>query len=135
MNVPFLDLRKQYDVIKTEVEPKILEVMRSCSYIGGKYVQTFENEIEKYLGVKHAIGCSSGTAALILALRACGVGYGDEVITTPFTFFATAEAVACVGAKPVFVDIALSDYNIDANKIEQAITSQTKAILPVHFLS
>ncbi len=132
MKVPFLDLRKQYQGIKAEVEPEILKVMESCAYIGGSYVQNFENEVAKYLGVKHAIGCSSGTAALILALRACNVKPGDEVITTPFTFFATAEAIACIGAIPVFVDVKQDDYNIDPAKIEAAITEKTKAILPVH---
>ena len=86
MKVPFLDLRKQYQEIKTEVEPEVLEVLESCSYIGGKYVQRFEQEAAAYLHVKHAMGCSSGTAALVLALRACNVKPGDEVITTPFTF-------------------------------------------------
>lgn len=132
MKVPFLDLRKQYQTIKAEVEPEILKVMESCAYIGGSYVQNFENDAATYLGVKHAVGCSSGTAALILALRACNVRPGDEVITTPFTFFATAEAVACIGAIPVFVDVKQDDYTIDPDKIEAAITEKTKAILPVH---
>lgn len=132
MNVPFLDLKKQYEAIRAEVEPKMIEVMSSCAYIGGKYVQEFEKEIAEYLGVKHAIGCSSGTAALMLALKACGVKPGDEVITTPFTFFATAESIASIGAVPVFVDVKREDYNIDPDKIEEAITDKTKAILPVH---
>lgn len=132
MNVPFLDLKRQYEEIREEVEPKILEVISSCAYIGGRYVENFEKEAADYLGVKHAIGCSSGTAALILALKACGICPGDEVITTPFTFFATAESIASVGAIPVFVDVKPTDYNIDPEKIEEAITSKTKAILPVH---
>lgn len=132
MNVPFLDLRKQYEGIREEVERKLLAVMSSCSYIGGRYVEEFEEEMANYLGARYAIGCSSGTAALVLALRACGVKPGDEVITTPFTFFATAESIASVGAVPVFVDVKQEDYNIDPGKIEDAITENTKAILPVH---
>ena len=132
MNVPFLDLKQQYQTIQAEVEPQVLKLLSECSYIGGKYVSAFEKEIEDYLRVKHAVGCSSGTAALVLALRACGVCPGDEVITTPFTFFATAEAISSIGAVPVFVDVKQDDYTIDPGKIESAITNKTKAILPVH---
>ena len=132
MSVPFLDLKKQFESIKAEAEPEILKVFESCAYIGGSYVKQFEADIEKYLDVKHAIGCSSGTAALMLALKACNVKPGDEVITTPFTFFATAEAIAAVGGIPVFVDVKDPDYTIDPEKIEPAITDKTKAILPVH---
>ena len=132
MKVPFLDLKKQYQQIKAEVEPEVLQVLESCAYIGGPYVQKFEEEISAYLHVRHAIGCSSGTAALMLALRACNVKSGDEVITTPFTFFATAEAIAAVGAVPVFADVKQSDYTLDPSKIEDQITDKTKAILPVH---
>ncbi len=132
MGVPFLDLKTQYASIKDEVEEKVAEVLESCAYINGPYVKAFEENAEKYLNVEHAIGCSSGTAALMLALRACNVRPGDEVITTPFTFFATAESVAAVGAVPVFVDVKEDDYTIDPEKIEAAITDKTKAILPVH---
>lgn len=132
MEVPFLDLRKQYQGIKSEVETQIQDILENCCFIGGKYVSEFEHSIEGYLGVKHALGCSNGTDALILGLRACGVGPGDEVITTPFTFFATAESIASVGAIPVFVDIRQDDYTIDPDKIEVAITERTKAIMPVH---
>lgn len=132
MEVPFLDLRKQYEGIKSEVEPQILDIMENCCFIGGKYVSKFERSIEGYLGVKNALGCSNGTDALVLGLKACGVGLGDEVITTPFTFFATAESIASIGAIPVFVDIRQGDYTIDPDKIEEAITERTKAILPVH---
>ncbi len=132
MNVPFLDLRRQYEGIRGEVEKKMLEALASTSYIGGKYVSDLEGELGGYLGVKHAISCSSGTAALILALRACNVKPGDEIITSPFTFFATAEAIASIGAVPVFADICSDDYNIDARLIEEKITPKTKAILPVH---
>ena len=132
MNVPFLDLKKQYQSLAPEIEPEILKVFRSCSYIGGDFVKNFESEISSYINVKHAIGCSSGTAALMLALRACGVKPGDEVITTAFSFFATAEAIASVGGTAVFADVKPDDYTIDPTKIEDLITSKTKVILPVH---
>lgn len=132
MKVPFLDLKKQYQALKPEIEPAVCKALESCAYIGGQYVQAFEQEAADYLGVRHAIGCSSGTAALILALRACNIQPGDEVITTPFTFFATAEAIACIGAVPVFVDVLPNDYTLDPDKIEAEITDKTKAILPVH---
>lgn len=132
MNVPFLDLKRQYQALKSEIEPAVQEVMESCSFIGGKYVKAFEEEIAEYLGVKYALGCGNGTEALILALRACSVQQGDEVITTPFTFFATAEAIASVGAVPVFVDINEYDYNMNPEAIEEKITPRTRVILPVH---
>lgn len=132
MKVPFLDLKIQYQGIKDEVEPQILDIMKNCCYIGGKYVNDFERSMEDYLGVKHVSGCSNGTDALVLGLKACGVNPGDEVITTPFTFFASAEAIASIGAIPVFVDIRREDYTIDPDKIEAAVTDKTKAIMPVH---
>lgn len=132
MKVPFLDLRKQYQGIKEEIQPKVMDILENCCYIGGKYVEDFEKDMGGYLGVKHVSGCSNGTDALVLGLKACNVNPGDEVITTPFTFFATAEAIASIGAVPVFVDVRQDDYNIDADKIEEAITEKTKAILPVH---
>ena len=132
MKVPFLDLKKQYQGIKADVEPQLLDVMENCCYIGGKYVNEFEQSMKEYLEVKHVSGCSNGTDALVLGLKACGIEPGDEVITTPFTFFATAEAIASIGAIPVFVDIRGEDYTIDPDKIEDAITDKTKAILPVH---
>jgi len=132
MSVPFLNLNRQYELLKNELEPKAIEVLRSGAYIGGKYVETFEAEMGQYLGAKHVIGCANGTDAIMLALRAHDIGPGDEVITTPFTFFATAEAIAAVGATPVFVDVCESDFNIDPSKIEASITNKTKAIMPVH---
>ncbi len=132
MSVPFLDLKTQFAAIKDEAMPEIEKVFESCAYIGGSYVKNFEGEVEKYLNVPYAIGCSSGTAALILALRACNVKPGDEVITTPFTFFATAESIASIGAIPVFVDVKEEDYTMDESLIEAAITEKTKAIMPVH---
>ena len=124
MKVPFLDLKTQYQAIKAEVEPVVLKILEECSFIGGKYVTDFEKSMEAYLNVKHVASCSNGTDALVLGLKACNIKPGDEVITTPFTFFATAEAIASVGAIPVFVDVKQSDYNIDPDLIEDA--------LPVH---
>lgn len=132
MKVPFLNLKAQYQGIKEEVEPAVLDILENCCYIGGAYVQQFEESVREYLDVKHAVGCSNGTDALVLGLKACNVKPGDEVITTPFTFFATAEAIASIGATPVFVDIRQEDYTIDPDKIEAAITEKTTAILPVH---
>ncbi len=132
MNVPFLDLQAQYKDIKNEIAPALLDILDKCCFIGGPYVNNFEKEVENYLDVKHVAGCASGTDALVLGLKACNIKPGDEVITTAFSFFATAEAIACVGAIPVFVDVRPEDYNIDPNKIEEAITEKTKAILPVH---
>lgn len=132
MNVPFLDLKAQYKGIKDEIAPALLDILDKCCFINGPYVSGFEKEMEDYLKAKHVAGCSSGTEALVLGLKACNVKPGDEVITTAFSFFATAEAIASVGAIPVFVDVREHDYNIDPDKIEEAITEKTKAILPVH---
>lgn len=132
MKVKLIDLNGQYKNIQKEVEDRVLEVMRSTNYIMGKEVQSFEENIGSYLGVKHAISVGNGTDALILALTAIGIKEGDEVITTPFTFFATAESIERVGAVPVFVDINRETLNIDEELIEEKITEKTKAILPVH---
>ena len=132
MNVPFFDLKRQYAAIRAQMEPAVLAVLGSCGYIGGKAVEAFENQAAAYLGVRHAVSCGNGTEALVLALRACGVRSGDEVVTTPFSFFATAEAVASIGAVPVFTDIYPADFTLDPAKIEEKITDRTRAILPVH---
>lgn len=132
MKVPFLNLQRQYEAIGKDVENAVLEVMRSGAYVEGPAVKALEADMSAYLGVKHVITCGNGTDALKIALKACGVEQGDEVITTPFTFFATAEAIANVGAKPVFVDICKDTLNIDPEHIRAAITEKTKAILPVH---
>lgn len=132
MQVPFLDLKTQYQAIKDEVEQKVMDILENCCYIGGSYVNDFERSMEEYLGVRHVASCSNGTDALVLGLKACNVKPGDEVITTPFTFFATAESIASVGAIPVFVDVKQDDYTMDPDKIEAAISEKTKAILPVH---
>ncbi len=132
MNIPLTDLRAQYQSIKIELEAAIAEVVNETSFILGKQVGLLEQEIAQYLGVKYAVGVASGTDALVLALKASEIGEGDEVITTPFTFIATAEAISRVGARPVFCDIDEKTFNIDPEKIEKKITSSTRAILPVH---
>jgi len=132
MNVPLLDLKRQYQTIKDEINAAIAEVVESQGFKLGPKVAAFEAEIADYCGTKRAVGVASGTDAILLALMAVGVGQGDEVITTPYTFFATAGAVTRVGAIPVFVDIEPKTYNMDPAKIEAAITEKTKAILPVH---
>jgi dTDP-4-amino-4,6-dideoxygalactose transaminase len=129
---PFLDLRAQFATIKDEVMQAVSRVMDSQHFILGPEVQALENGIATFLGSRFAIGCASGSDALMLALLALKVGPGDEVITTPFTFVATAGAVARVGAKPVFVDIEPGTFNIDPNFIKPAITERTRAIIPVH---
>src|SRR5512138_1532858 len=116
--IPMVDLKTQYAQLKEEIDAGLREVFDSCAFVLGPNVQAFEREAAAYLGVKHAIGCASGTDALHLALRAAGVRAGDEVITSPFTFIATAEAIAYVGAKPVFVDIDPHTFNITAAAIE-----------------
>lgn len=132
MNIPILDLTAQYNSIKKEIDSAIKKVVDSQHFILGPEVEMFEKEVAAYCGTKYAAGVASGTDALILSLRALGIGEGDEVITTPFTFFATAEAVSIVGAKPVFVDIDPKTYNINSELIEDKITKNTKAIIPVH---
>ncbi len=132
MNIPLLNLKKQYQYLKNDIEKVISEILESGAYINGPYTKKLEERLCKYLNVKHAIGVANGTDALVIVLKALGIKEGDEVITTPFTFFATAEAISVVGAKPVFVDVKLDDFNIDPEKIEAAITEKTKAIMPVH---
>ncbi len=131
MQFPFLDLRAQYQQIKPEIDAAVARVFESQYFILSPDVTAFEKELAEYVGVKFAIGCASGTDALMRALMALGVGAGDEVITVPFTFVATAGPVALLGAKPVFVDIDPVTFNIDVTKIEAAITPRTKAIIPV----
>lgn len=132
MNIPLLNLKKQYTYLKSDIEERISKILVGGSYINGPYVKQFEKNIAEYLGVKHAIGVANGTDALVIVLRTMGIGDGDEVITTPFTFFATAEAISIVGATPIFVDVKLTDFNIDETKIEEKLTEKTKAIMPVH---
>lgn len=127
-----VNLKAQYAAIKDEVEQGLAQTIENCSFILGPNVQGFEKEAAEYLGVKHAIGVASGTDALHLALLADGIGEGDEVITSAFTFIATAEAICYVGAKPIFVDIDPKTFNITAAAVEAAITPKTKAVMPVH---
>ena len=132
MKISLLNLKRQYSYLKKDIEMAISEILDGGAYINGPQTKKFEKRMEEYLGVKHAIGIGNGTDALVIALEALGIGRGDEVITSPFTFFATAEAISVVGATPIFVDVKLEDFNIDENKIEKAITPKTKAIMPVH---
>lgn len=132
MNIPLIDLKAQYESLADELNKVTLQVLSSANYILGKNVTEFEKEFAEYVGVKHAISVGNGTDALVLALKAMGIGEGDEVITTPFTFFATAESISAVGAIPVFVDVRKDTFNIDTSKIEDKITQNTKAIMPVH---
>lgn len=128
----YVDLSYQYNEIREEVEAKVIELMRSFRYLQGDEVRKLEESLKKYLGVKNAIAVANGTDALTISLLALGVSVGDEVITTPFTFFATTESIIRVGAIPVFVDIDPETYTIDVNQIEKRITKHTKAIMPVH---
>lgn len=132
MPIPLLDLQAQYSLIKDEIESAVLDVLRSGRYILGPKVKEFEAAVADYCGVKHAVSVANGTDALVLSLDAIGIGPGDEVITSPFTFFATAESISRLGARPVFVDIDSQTYNLDAGQIEAKITVRTKAIMPVH---
>ena len=130
--IPILDLTAQYHSLKADMDAAITRVLESGIFIMGPNVDAFEKEVGEYLGARHAISLNSGTDALHLAFRALGIGPGDEVITTPFTFVATTEAIGIVGATPVFIDIDPRTFNIDPALIERAITKRTKAILPIH---
>jgi dTDP-4-amino-4,6-dideoxygalactose transaminase len=130
--IPMVDLKTQYHDLKSEIDSAVLAAMESTQFILGPNVTGFEMEAAAYLGAPYAVACASGTDALHLAIRAAGIGPGDEVITTPFTFIATAEAICYAGATPVYVDIDPRSFNIDPALIEAAITSRTKAIVPVH---
>jgi dTDP-4-amino-4,6-dideoxygalactose transaminase len=132
MKVPFLDLKAQYESIRAEIAEAIQQVLDRTAFAGGPFVAQFEKEFAGFCGTQFAAGVGSGTDALWLALLALGVGPGDEVITVPDTFIATAEAISYCGAKPVFVDVEPVTYNMDPSKLEAAITKQTKAVIPVH---
>jgi dTDP-4-amino-4,6-dideoxygalactose transaminase len=132
MKIPLVDLEQQVQSLKADILTKTEELLDQASFIMGKEVVGLEEKFCEFVEVKHAISCNSGTDALILIMEAMGIGEGDEVITTPFTFFATAECISRVGATPVFIDVDPNTMNMDVTQIEKAITSKTKAILPVH---
>ncbi len=132
IKVPLLDIPLSYEAVLADVEKNINEVIRSGYFILGPVVEELERQIAAYCGAKYAVGVSSGTDALLISLMAAGIGEGDEVITTPFTFFATAGSISRLGAKPVFVDIEPSTFNINPKHIEKNITNKTRAIIPVH---
>lgn len=129
--IQFIDLKAQYKALKPSIDARIQKVLDHGQYIMGPEVTELEAQLAKFAGVRHCISASSGTCTLLIAMMALGIGQGDEVITTPFTFIATGEMIALLGARPVFVDIDPISYNIDPEKIEAAITPRTKAIMPV----
>jgi dTDP-4-amino-4,6-dideoxygalactose transaminase len=130
--IPFLDLSPEIEALEEEFKEAFDRVLKSGRFILGPEVEALENECASYLGVKHAIGVNSGTDALVIGLRSLGIGCGDEVITTPFSFFATAESISIIGATPVFVDIETESLNIDPTLLESALSPRTKAVMPVH---
>ena len=131
MRIPFVDLKTQYDALKLQIHTRITDVLEHGQYIMGPEVKELEDRLANYIGVKHCITVASGTDALLISLMSLGIGPGDEVITTPFTFVATVEVIVLLGATPVYVDIEPDTCNINANLIEAAITAKTKAIMPV----
>ena len=130
--IPPVDLVRQYESINKEIDNAILKVVRSGHYIGGSVVKDFEQQLSQYIGTSQCLTCNSGTDALYLALKALNIGFDDEVITTPFSFIATAETISLVGAKPVFADIERDTFNLDLENIEKTISPRTKAIIVVH---
>lgn len=130
--IRMVDLKSQYDKIKSEINEAIQEVLESTAFINGPAVHAFQSDLERYLGVKHVVPCANGTDALQVAMMACGLKPGDEVITASFTFIATVEVIALLGLTPVLVDVSPDTFNIDPEAIRKAITPKTKAIVPVH---
>lgn len=131
MSIPFIDLKTQYQALKSSIDSRIQKVLDHGAYVNGPEITELEQKLAAHTGAKYALTCASGTDALLMPLMALGIGSGDEVITTAFSFIATAETIVLAGAKPVYVDIDPKTFNIDINKIEQAITAKTKAIMPV----
>jgi dTDP-4-amino-4,6-dideoxygalactose transaminase len=131
MSVPFIDLKTQYLALKDSIQIRINKVLESGAYVSGPEVAELEKKLAEHTGVKHVLACASGTDALLIPLMGLGIGPGDEVITTAFSFIATAETIVLAGAKPVYCDIDPKTFNIDTTKIEQLITPKTKAIMPV----
>ncbi|MBC7741368.1 MAG: DegT/DnrJ/EryC1/StrS family aminotransferase [Bdellovibrionaceae bacterium] len=131
MTVPFIDLKSQYKALKSSIDARIQKVLESGAYVGGPEVAELEKRLAEHTGVKHCLAVASGTDSLLIPMMALGIGPGDEVITTAFSFIATAETIILAGATPIYVDIDRKTFNIDVKKIEAAITSKTKAILPV----
>ena len=131
MSIPFIDLKAQYRALQPQIQERINRVLEHGQYIMGPEVKELEDKLQAYTGAKHCITVASGTEALLISLMALGIQPGDEIITTPFTFVATAEVIVLLGAKPVFVDIEPDTCNIDARKIEAKITKKTKAIMSV----
>ena len=132
MNIPFVDLKSQYQSIKKEVDSAIADVIANTAFIGGPFAKAFENDFAKFCSVKYCVGVGNGTDALFIALKALGIGDGDEVITAANSFIATSEAITATGARVVFVDVDPQTYNMDTSLIERKITNTTKAIIPVH---
>ncbi|HEX9950486.1 MAG TPA: aminotransferase class I/II-fold pyridoxal phosphate-dependent enzyme, partial [Rubricoccaceae bacterium] len=131
-DIPILDLAPQHDALWPEMAAAFERVTRSGVFIGGAEVEAFEREVAAFLGTSHAVGLNSGTDALVIALRALGIGPGDEVVTSPFSFFATAEAVSLLGATPVFADVDEATFMLNPDAVEAVVTERTRAILPVH---
>src|SRR6266849_6479195 len=132
MSVPFLDLKSHHGRLRDELDRAIRAVIDSSAFAGGPFVEKFEQDFASYCGSQHAVGVGSGTEALWLSLLACNIGPGDEVITVPNTFMATAEAITYCGARPVFVDVDERTYTMDPAELEKALTVKTKAVVPVH---
>ena len=132
MKVPFLDLKSQHETLQDDVQQAVAAVLQTCAFAGGPFVSNFESDFATYCGCTDVVGVGSGTEALWISLMASGVGPGDEVITVPNTFIATAEAITFAGARPVFVDIDEETYTMDPNLLAQAITPRTRAVIPVH---
>ncbi len=132
MKVPFLDLRSQYETLKNEISAALDGVLKETAFVSGPFVEAFEKAFAAFCGTKHAIGVGSGTSALWTVLQGYGIGEGDEVITVPNTFIATAEAISRCGARPVFVDVCEDTQTMDPLRLESAVTGRTKAVIPVH---